>query len=102
MLQSRFANRVMKATWITTENAKVTVNIEITGADRVGLVNDVTKIISGDLNINIKAISFSVDDGLFTGQLTIEVADKVGLTDTINNIRALEGINSVNRVGKFN
>ena len=102
MLQSRFANRVMKATWITTENAKVTVNIEITGSDRVGLVNDVTKIISGDLNINIKAISFSVDDGLFTGQLTIEVADKVGLTDTINNIRALEGINSVNRVGKFN
>ena len=102
MLQSRFANRVMKATWITTENAKVTVNIEITGADRVGLVNDVTKIISGDLNINIKAISFSVDDGLFTGQLTIEVADKVGLTDTINNIRALEGINSVNRLGKFN
>ena len=102
MLQSRFANRVMKATWVTTENAKVTVNIEITGADRVGLVNDVTKIISGDLNINIKAISFSVDDGLFTGQLTIEVADKVGLTDTINNIRALEGINSVNRVGKFN
>ena len=102
MLQSRFANRVMKATWITTENSKVTVNIEITGADRVGLVNDVTKIISGDLNINIKAISFSVDDGLFTGQLTIEVADKVGLTDTINNIRALEGINSVNRVGKFN
>jgi GTP pyrophosphokinase len=102
MLQSRFANRVMKASWITTENAKATVNIEITGADRVGLVNDVTKIISGDLNINIKAISFSVDDGLFTGQLTIEVADKVGLTDTINNIRALEGINSVNRVGKFN
>jgi GTP pyrophosphokinase len=102
MLQSRFANRVMKASWITTENAKATVNIEITGADRVGLVNDVTKIISGDLNINIKAISFSVDDGLFTGQLTIEVADKVGLTDTINNIRGLEGINSVNRVGKFN
>ena len=102
MLQSRFANRVMKATWITTENAKATVNIEITGADRVGLVNDVTKIISGDLNINMKAISFSVDDGLFTGQLTIEVADKVGLTDTIDNIKALEGINSVNRVGKFN
>ncbi|MEC8459187.1 MAG: RelA/SpoT family protein [Bacteroidota bacterium] len=101
-LQSRFANRVMKATWITTENAKATVNIEITGADRVGLVNDVTKIISGDLNINMKAISFSVDDGLFTGQLTIEVADKVGLTDTIDNIKALEGISSVNRVGKFN
>jgi len=70
--------------------------------DRIGIVNDVTKVVSNDLNINIKAISFSVDDGLFTGKLTIEVADKLGLTDTINNIKNLEGISSVSRVGKFN
>lgn len=102
MLQGRFANRVMKARWIDSDHSNVTVNIEIMGADRKGIVNDVTKIVSGDLNINIKAISFSVDDGLFTGQLTIEVADKVGLTDTINNIKSLEGISTVKRVGKFN
>jgi len=102
LLQSRFANRVMKAKWIDQKATTSTVNIEIQGMDRVGIVNDVTKVISSDLNINIKAISFSVDDGLFTGQLTIEVADKVALTDTINNIKALEGISTVNRVGKFN
>ena len=70
--------------------------------DRIGIVNDVTKVVSDELSINIKAISFSVDDGLFTGKLTIEVADKLGLTDTINNIKNLEGISSVSRVGKFN
>ena len=70
--------------------------------DRIGIVNDVTKVVSNELSINIKAISFSVDDGLFTGKLTIEVADKLGLTDTINNIKNLEGISSVSRVGKFN
>lgn len=102
LLQSRFANRVMKAKWIDQKASTSTVNIEIQGMDRVGIVNDVTKVVSSDLNINIKAISFSVDDGLFTGQLTIEVADKVALTDTINNIKALEGISTVNRVGKFN
>lgn len=102
LLQSRFANRVMKAKWIDQKASTSTVNIEIQGMDRVGIVNDVTKVISSDLNINIKAISFSVDDGLFTGQLTIEVADKVALTDTINNIKALEGISTVNRVVKFN
>jgi guanosine-3',5'-bis(diphosphate) 3'-pyrophosphohydrolase len=102
LLQSRFANRVMKAKWIDQKASNSTVNIEIQGMDRVGIVNDVTKVVSSDLNINIKAISFSVDDGLFTGQLTIEVADKVALTDTINNIKALEGISTVNRVGKFN
>ena len=102
LLQSRFANRVMKAKWIDQKASTSTVNIEIQGMDRLGIVNDVTKVISNDLNINIKAISFSVDDGLFTGQLTIEVADKVALTDTINNIKSLEGISTVNRVGKFN
>lgn len=102
LLQSRFANRVMKAKWIDQKASTSTVNIEIQGMDRVGIVNDVTKVVSSDLNINIKAISFSVDDGLFTGQLTIEVADKVALTDTINNIKSLEGISTVNRVGKFN
>src|SRR6056300_121191 len=102
LLQSRFANRVMKAKWIDEKASTSTVNIEIQGMDRLGIVNDVTKVISNDLNINIKAISFSVDDGLFTGQLTIEVADKVALTDTINNIKSLEGISTVNRVGKFN
>ena len=102
LLQSRFANRVMKAKWVDQKASTSTVNIEIQGMDRLGIVNDVTKVISNDLNINIKAISFSVDDGLFTGQLTIEVADKVALTDTINNIKSLEGISTVNRVGKFN
>ena len=101
LLQSRFANRVMKAKWVDCRASTSTVNIEIKGMDRVGIVNDVTKVVSSDLNINIKAISFSVDDGLFTGQLTIEVADKVALTDTINIIKSLEGISTVNRVGKF-
>ena len=77
-------------------------NLEIEGMDRLGMVNDVTKVVSSELNINIRAISFAVDDGLFTGQLTIEVADKVGLTDTINNIKNIAGISRVNRVGKFN
>ena len=102
MLQGRFANRVIKAKWVDRKSSTSTVNIEIEGMDRLGIVNDVTKVVSSELNINIRAISFAVDDGLFTGQLTIDVADKVGLTDTINNIRSIAGISGVNRVGKFN
>jgi GTP pyrophosphokinase len=101
LLQSRFANRTLKAKWVNKVGSLSTINLLIEGMDRLGLVNDVTKIISSELNINIKAISFSTDDGLFTGKMTIEVADKVALTDTINTIRSLEGISSVTRVGKF-
>jgi len=101
LLQSRFANRTLKAKWIDKKGSFATINLLIEGMDRMGLVNDVTKVISSELSLNIKAISFAVDDGLFTGQLTIEVADKVALTDTITNIKQLEGISTVSRVGKF-
>ena len=101
LLQSRFANRTLKAKWIDRKGSFATINLLIEGMDRIGLVNDVTKVISSELSLNIKAISFAVDDGLFTGQVTIEVADKVGLTDTITNINQLEGISTVSRVGKF-
>ena len=101
LLQSRFANRTLKAKWIDKKGSFATINLLIEGMDRIGLVNDVTKVISSELSLNIKAISFAVDDGLFTGQVTIEVADKVALTDTITNIKQLEGISTISRVGKF-
>lgn len=101
LLQSRFANRTLKAKWIDKKGSFATINLLIEGMDRIGLVNDVTKVISSELSLNIKAISFAVDDGLFTGQVTIEVSDKVALTDTITNINQLEGISTVSRVGKF-
>ena len=101
LLQSRFANRTLKAKWVDKKGTFATINLLIEGMDRIGLVNDVTKVISSELSLNIKAISFAVDDGLFTGQVTIEVADKVALTDTITNIKQLEGISTVSRVGKF-
>ena len=101
LLQSRFANRTLKAKWIDKKGTFATINLLIEGMDRMGLVNDVTKVISSELSLNIKAISFAVDDGLFTGQVTIEVADKVALTDTITNIKQLEGISTVSRLGKF-
>ena len=101
LLQSRFANRTLKAKWIDRKGSFATINLLIEGMDRIGLVNDVTKVISSELSLNIKAISFAVDDGLFTGQITIEVADKVALTDTITNIKQLEGISTISRVGKF-
>ena len=101
LLQSRFANRTIKAKWVDRKGTLSTINLLIQGMDRIGLVNDVTMVISSELNINIKAISFSTDDGLFTGKMTIEVADKVALKDTIDTIKSLEGISSVSRVGKF-
>lgn len=101
LLQSRFANRTLKAKWVLKTGAFATINLLIEGADRMGLVNDVTKIISQDLHINIKALSFSVDDGLFEGKITLEVSDKYALNATINDIKSLEGISAVNRVGKF-
>lgn len=101
VLQSRFANRTLKATWVSQGSETTTVNLTLEGMDRVGLVNELTQVISKQLGVNIKSISLNTDSGVFDGRLTLEITDKVQLTETINNIKSTEGITSVKRTGKI-
>lgn len=96
-LQSRFADRTLKAKWIKAERADYTVNLIIKGIDTVGLVNKVTQIISNDLNVNIKAISISGHNGVFEGNITLIVEDKIHLYNVIENLKHVEGVTSVTR-----
>ncbi len=96
-LQSRYANRTLKATWVKADHADFLVNIIIKGIDTVGLVNKVTQIISNDLSVNIRAINISGDDGIFEGNLTLLVTDKLHLLRVIEQLKKVEGVTSVQR-----
>lgn len=96
-LQSRFANRIMKAKWIRTEENNFTANILIQGVDTVGLVNKVTQIISNDLRVNIRAINISGDHGIFEGKLGLIVEDKLHLNKIMDTLRNIDGVESVRR-----
>ena len=72
-LQSNYAYRIIPAKWIDSSQQVFRAVIKLTGIDEKGLVSDVTKIISGNMNVNIKSIKFDSDSGTFNGEIAVEV-----------------------------
>lgn len=96
-LQSNFADRVIKATWISTTKSEFTSVLVIRGIDTVGLVNQVTQIISNDLHVNIRSINIAGGEGVFEGLITVVVEDKHHLANIITKLKEIEGVRSVER-----
>ena len=65
--------------------------------DSLGLTNQLTKVISNNMHVNIQSISLSTDAGIFHGQVTVVVQNNTILKKLINNIRKIEGIEKVSR-----
>lgn len=95
---SNYAYRVVQAKWINQESLAFLVGIEIIGIDREGLVNDVTKVISDELHVNMRSLSFDSNDGIFEGRIMAFVNDVNHLTDLINNLKQVEGVSRVQRI----
>ena len=97
-LQSNYAYRIMQAKWIDSSQQEYTAQIELSGLDNLGLVNSVTKVISSNMHVNIKSLSFSTDHGIFSGKITLSVKTKNVLKKLIENLKKINGIEKVNRV----
>ena len=96
-LQSKFAYRILKAKWIDSTIQDYTSTIKISGIDNLGIVNQITKLISNTLNINIKKMSFDTVDNIFRGKITLKVKTKNILNDLIKRLKKINGIEKVIR-----
>lgn len=97
-LLANYAYRVIKARWKNQNYTEFITDINIKGFDSKGLVNDLTKVISEQEDINMKSLSFDTDDGIFEGRITLFVNDKTQLAKLIKNLKNLEGVTSVDRI----
>ena len=97
-LQSNYAYRIMPAKWIDSSQQEYTAIIKMTGIDNLGLVNEITKVISGNMNVNIKSISFETNDGLFSGKITVKVTSNTLVKKLMERIKKINGIEKVQRV----
>jgi len=97
-LQSNYAYRIIQAKWIDSSQQVYTSQITLSGIDNLGLVNDITKLISENMHVNMKSISFSSDDGVFTGKITVQVKNQTMLKKLIDNLKKINGIDKVTRV----
>ena len=97
-LQSNYAYRIMSAKWIDSTQEEFTVDIKITGIDNLGLVNEITNIISDNLHVNMRNLNFSADGGTFTGKITLVVKNNNILKKLMGSLKQIGGIDKVIRV----
>lgn len=96
-LLSKYAYRVMKAQWASKAAAQFEVSLAFTGIDDVGLVNAVTKVISDDMHVNMRAISFESKDGTFEGRVKVLVDDTRHLGQLQTKLLNVQGVWTVDR-----
>lgn len=96
-LQSNYAYRIIPAKWIDSSQQDFKAVVKLTGIDNLGLVSEVTKEISSNLNVNMQKVSFESVDGVFSGQITLKVKNNAILTKIINRLKKINGIDKVSR-----
>ena len=97
-LLSNYAYRVVKAKWMNDQLISFLAGIKIIGTDELGLVNNITKIISAENNVNMRSIKFDTDDGIFEGTIMIYVHDTKHLNHLIDVLKKVKGVSKVHRI----
>ncbi len=96
-MQSKYAYRIINAKWITSVSDTFISNIKITGIDNIGLVSEVTRVISNIMNVDIYNINFIANDGIFKGNVGVKVNNKTMVNKVIKKIEKIKGIEKVTR-----
>jgi GTP pyrophosphokinase len=99
-LQSNYAYRIIQTKWIDSSQEEFKAILKITGMDTLGLTNELTKVISNQMSVNIQSISLSSEAGIFNGQVTVVVQNNTILKKLIDNIKKVDGIDKITRVYK--
>ena len=97
-LQSNYAYRIISARWIDSTQEGFSGDIQLTGIDHLGLVNDITRVISDTMNVNMRNLNFSTDGGTFKGKITVVVKNNNILKKLIDSLKQIEGIDKVSRI----
>ena len=97
-LKQRFGYRIVKARWAGKSKGKeYAATLRVVGHDDIGIVNNITSIISKEMGISLRSININSNDGLFSGILTIQIGDTGRLEALIKKLRTIKGVKQVTR-----
>jgi GTP pyrophosphokinase len=96
-LLSNFAYRVISARWVDSSSEEYNAILKLTGIDKKGLVNEVSRMISNNMNVNINKINFDTEDSFFSGEIHVSVPNKNILNKLVQNLSRVNGIDKIIR-----
>ena len=97
-LKSSYGNRILATEWDSHKELSFLVYIYIKGIDNMGLLNEVTQVISRQLNVNIRKLTIETEDGIFEGKIQLWVHDVDDVKTICNNLKKIQNIKQVSRV----
>lgn len=97
-MRRRFGYRIVKARWSGKGQSKYAITLRIIGNDDIGVVSNITNIISKDEKIVMRSINIDSNDGLFSGNLTIQIEDTARLQALIKKLRGVKGVKQIERI----
>ncbi|HAE72249.1 MAG: MFS transporter [Polaribacter sp. BACL8 MAG-120531-bin13] len=97
-LQSNYAYRIIASNWIDSSQEEFVAEIALNGLDNLGLVSNITKVISNQMNVNMRAINFNTDGGTFSGKIKVVVKNSDTLKKLVGNLKHINGIEKVSRL----
>ncbi|HIP49549.1 MAG TPA: bifunctional (p)ppGpp synthetase/guanosine-3',5'-bis(diphosphate) 3'-pyrophosphohydrolase [Lutibacter sp.] len=96
-MRANYRYRIVSAKWIDSTQREFIVNLMISGIDKVGIVNDVSLVISNSMNVNIQNINIGTEAGYFEGHISVSIKNIDQLNTLISNLKSIEGVMKVLR-----
>jgi GTP pyrophosphokinase len=97
-LRKRFGYRIVKAKWSGKGSSQYTITLRVIGNDDIGIVNNLTSIISKEEKLVLRSINIDSHDGLFSGNLTLMIDDNTQLEALLKKLRTVKGVKQINRI----
>ncbi len=94
-LKSSYGNRILDAKWDMHKKLFFDATIELQGIDRIGLLNEITQILSEELNVNIHKVTITCDEGIFNGSLELKIHDRDDVKTIIGRLKGVNGLQEI-------
>ncbi|MEO0312505.1 MAG: hypothetical protein RIQ89_2162 [Bacteroidota bacterium] len=101
-MMSNHAYRIVKARWTNQQQIAFLAGIRLTGLDAVGVVNNISKVISSDMKVNMRSLNIESNDGMFEGTIMLFVNDTNHLTKLMARLKDINGILTTSRIDGLN
>lgn len=97
-LKSGYGNRILDAKWDMHKKLLFDAVIEVNGIDRIGMLNEVTQVISEELNVNIHKITLSCDEGIFEGSIELRIHDRDDVKTIMDKLKQIDGLQEIKQI----